>query len=103
MGALTFLHPALIGMGLHVASVRVRRAFVGHRRYPGDAVAILRAGLDDCWSGRYLTASPGHYRQFWMRDTGFAAGSLVRLGDPWPARLLSSTTATRTGTSGCRA
>ena len=90
MGALTFLHPALIGMGLHVASVRVRRALVGHRRYPGDAVAILRAGLDDCWSGEYLTASPGHYRQFWMRDTGFAAPSLVRLGGVWPARLHSS-------------
>ena len=77
-------------MGLHVASVRLRRAVLGHRRYPGDAEAILRAGLEDCWSGEYLTASPGHYRQFWMRDTGFAAGSLVRLGDPWPARLLSS-------------
>ncbi len=77
-------------MGLHVASVRLRRAVLGHRRYPGDAEAILRAGLEHCWSGEYLTASPGHYRQFWMRDTGFAAESLVRLGDPWPARLLSS-------------
>jgi hypothetical protein len=90
MGALTFLHPALLGMGLHVASVRVRRALLGHRRYPGDAVAILRAGLEECWSGEYLTASPGHYRQFWTRDTGFAAPSLVRLGDPWPARLHST-------------
>lgn len=51
---------------------------------------ILRAGLEDCWSGEYLTASPGTYRQFWTRDTGFAAGSLVRLGGPWPERLLSS-------------
>jgi hypothetical protein len=90
LGALAFLHPALIGMGLHVASVRVRRAVLGHRRYPGNAEAILRAGLEDCWSGEYLTASPGHYRQFWMRDTGFAAGALVRLGGPWPGRLLSS-------------
>ncbi len=90
MGAFTFLHPALIGMGLHVASVRARRALVGHRTYPGDAAAILRAGLEDCWSGEYLTASPGHYRQFWTRDTGFAAGALVRLGGPWPARLVSS-------------
>ena len=90
MGALTFLHPALLGMGLHVASARVRRAVVGHRRYPGDAAAIVRAGLEDCWSGKYLTASPGHYRQFWTRDTGFAAGALVRLGGPWPRRLLSS-------------
>lgn len=90
MGALTFLHPALVGMGLHVASVRARRAIFGHPRYPGSATEILRAGLEACWSGEYLTASPGHYRQFWMRDTGFAAPALVRLGGPWPARLLSS-------------
>jgi hypothetical protein len=87
---LAFLHPALLGMGLHVASARARRAVLGHRRYPGSAEDILRAGLEDCWSGRYLTASPGHYRQFWTRDTGFAAPSLVRLGGPWPDRLLSS-------------
>lgn len=80
----------MLGMGLHVASVRVRRAVLGHRRYEGDAVAILRAGLEDCWSGEYLTASPGHYRQLWTRDTGFAAPSLVRLGDPWRARLHST-------------
>lgn len=85
-----FIHPAVIAMGLHVASARVRRAVRGHRRYPGTAEEILRAGLEDCWSGEHLTASPGTYRQFWTRDTGFAAASLVRLGDPWPARLLSS-------------
>jgi hypothetical protein len=85
-----FLHPALIGMGLHVASARARRAVFGHRRHQGSAEGILRAGLEACWSGEYLTASPGHYRQFWTRDTGFAGPSLVRLGGPWPERLLSS-------------
>lgn len=90
MARLAFLHPALLGMGLHVAGARARRALLGHRRYPGPAEDIVRAGLEDCWSGRYLTASPGHYRQFWTRDTGFAAPSLVRLGGPWPDRLLSS-------------
>jgi len=85
-----FLHPAAVAMGLHVATTRVRRAARGHRRYPGTAEEILRAGLEDCWSGEHLTASPGTYRQFWTRDTGFAAHSLIRLGDPWPERLLSS-------------
>ena len=77
-------------MGLHVASARTRRALFGHRRHEGTAEDILRAGLEDCWSGEYLTASPGHYRQFWTRDAGFAAPSLVRLGGPWPNRLVSS-------------
>jgi hypothetical protein len=85
-----FIHPAVIAMGLHVASSRVRRVVRGHRRYPGTAEEILRAGLEDCWSGEFLTASPGTYRQFWTRDTAFAAPSLVRLGGPWPERLLAS-------------
>lgn len=90
MSRLALLHPASIGMGLHVVSARARRALFGHRRHSGTAEDILRAGLEQCWSGEYLTASPGHYRQFWVRDTGFAAPALVRLGGPWPERLLSS-------------
>lgn len=77
-------------MGLHVARVRIARAMRGHRRDTGTAEEILRAGLERCWNGRYLTASPGTYRQFWTRDTGFAAPALVRLGEPWPERLLQS-------------
>jgi hypothetical protein len=84
------LHPVVIGMGLRVAGVRARRALRGHRRYAGAAEDILRAGLEDCWTGEVLTASPGTYRHFWTRDLGFAAPALKRLGDPWPARLEAS-------------
>jgi len=77
-------------MFAHATRVRGTRALRGHRRDAGTAEEIVRLGLERCWSGRYLTASPGHYRQFWTRDTGFAAASLVRLGDPWPERLASS-------------
>ena len=90
MALRAFLHPALIGMGLHVAGVRVRRALFGHHRFEGSAEDIVRAGLETCWSGEYLTASPGTYQQFWTRDTGLAAPALVPLGGPWPERLLSS-------------
>lgn len=85
-----FLHPASLGMGLHVARVRIARALRGHTRHRGSAEEVLRAGLERCWSGRYLTASPGTYRQFWTRDTGFAAAALIRLGAPWPERLLET-------------
>lgn len=77
-------------MGLRVAGVRVRRAVRGHARYPGSAEDILRAGLEACWSGEFLTASPGTYRHLWTRDLGFAAPALVRLGKPWAERLHSS-------------
>ena len=77
-------------MGLRVAAVRGRRALRGHRRFEGTAEDILRAGLEACWTGEFLTASPGTYRHFWTRDLGFAAPALMRLGDPWPARVASS-------------
>jgi hypothetical protein len=90
VAARTFFDPAVLGLGLFVAGQRIRRALFGHPRQPGPAEAILQAGLEACWSGRYLTASPGHYRQFWTRDTGFAAPALVRLGDPHRERLLDT-------------
>ena len=77
-------------MGLRVAAVRARRALTGHQRYKGSAEDILRAGLEACWYGEFLTASPGTYRHFWTRDLGFAAPALMRLGSPWPERLSSS-------------
>ena len=90
MSRLSLLHPAVIGMGLRVARERVGRAVRGHVRHRGSAEDILRAGLEACWSGEYLTASPGTYRHFWTRDLGFAAPALMRLGEPWPRRLHSS-------------
>lgn len=90
MTALALLHPAVLAMAGHVAVARARRALGGHHRYEGDAAEILRQGLEACWNGEFLTASPGTYRQFWTRDTSFAAPALIRLGDPWPDRLVSS-------------
>jgi len=77
-------------MGLRVAGVRAHRAIRGHRRFDGSAEEVLRAGLEACWTGEVLTASPGTYRHFWTRDLGFAAAALMRLGGPWPARLEAS-------------
>ncbi|HYN69428.1 MAG TPA: hypothetical protein VEX41_04385, partial [Candidatus Eisenbacteria bacterium] len=88
MALLNFLHPGVLTMAMHINGDRILQAFLGHPRYPGTATAILRASLEACWEGRYLTASPGKYRQFWTRDTGFAAPALVRLGDVERERLL---------------
>jgi len=77
-------------MGAHVVRARVGRAFRGHHRHDGTAEEILAAGLERCWNGSYLTASPGTYRQLWTRDVGFAAPALVRLGGAWPERLLGT-------------
>lgn len=58
----------------------LRRRIRGPRRFRGDAAAICRAVVDACWTGEYLAASAGHFRQAWTRDLGFAAGALVRIG-----------------------
>ncbi len=68
--------PAYVTTGLRM----ILRSVRGARRYGRDARAICRAIVDDCWTGDYLAASAGHFRQFWTRDLGFSAGPLVRLG-----------------------
>ena len=62
------------------ASRVLRRRLLGPRRYEGDAARICRAVVGACWSGDHYNASAGHFRQAWTRDLGFAAPSLVRLG-----------------------
>ena len=90
MTARAFLHPAVLCSWAIGSSVRLRQAVKGHRRTGGDAAQILAAGLEECWRGNHLTASPGYYRQFWTRDTGFAAPALARLGPPHRQRLIDT-------------
>ncbi len=71
------LWPAYASSGFRI----LRRRLRGPRRFGGDAAAICRAIVDACWSGEVFTASVGHFRQAWTRDLGFAAASLVRIGE----------------------
>ncbi len=82
------LDPALIGAYVGSELRIVRRRLLGVHRFGGDAEAICRSAIDSCWTGEYLAASGGHFRQAWTRDLGFAAPSLVRLG--WAERVRAS-------------
>src|SRR3990172_10247743 len=84
MTARAFLHPAVLCSWAIGSSVRLRQAVKGHRRTGGDAAQILAAGLEECWRGDHLNASPGYYRQFWTRDTGFTAPAPAPPGPPPP-------------------
>jgi hypothetical protein len=93
--------PAYLSSGARILARRSR----GHRRVDGDAAAICRAAADACWTGDYLAASGGHFRQLWTRDLGFSSRALVSLGhrervraslawalDAWaPARRVTTT------------
>ena len=49
---------------------------------------ILRVSQGACWEGRVPDREPGEYRQFWTRDTGFAAPAIVRLGESLAGPLI---------------
>jgi hypothetical protein len=76
----TQLDPAIWPTYAASAARVLRRRVRGPRRFEGSAAAICRAVVDACWDGRHYCASAGHFRQAWTRDLGFAAPSLVRLG-----------------------
>lgn len=71
------LWPAYASSALRIVLRRLR----GPRRFGGEAAAICRAIVDACWTGEVFVASAGHFRQAWTRDLGFAAASLVRIGE----------------------
>jgi hypothetical protein len=50
------------------------------REYEGDAVAICRQIVEDCWNGTYFKAGATHLDQFWIRDLGWCIRDLKRLG-----------------------
>ncbi len=85
-----WLHPAILAEYAHNAGVRVRRARRGHRRLPGTAAEIIAAGIERDWNGRSLTASPGHFANFWVRDMCFSAVALARGDEIWADRLRAS-------------
>src|SRR5262245_27025409 len=73
--------PSMVPVYVHTLGGRVRRHRRGHTRHPGDARALVRAGIEACWSGRPFTARPGHFDMFWTRDLCFSTPALVRLGE----------------------
>lgn len=75
------LRPPLVASYVTTSVEMARRAIRGPRRHEGDAAAICRAVVDACWTGDYLAASGGHFRQFWTRDLSFSARALVAIGE----------------------
>ncbi|MBI3052082.1 hypothetical protein HYY74_06555 [Candidatus Woesearchaeota archaeon] len=75
MGTLTHLLE-----GIRIFRHSASRKFNGWKQYNGDAKAICRQIVADCWNGRYFQTSTGHYRQFYTRDFGICAEALVSLG-----------------------
>ncbi len=61
---------------------RLKIIFTGVKEYDGDDVQICRNIIDDCWNEdkEYFMTSSGHFSEFYARDFGWGAKSLVRMG-----------------------
>ena len=85
-----FQRPLIAAAYARNVLVRARRGLTRRKRHSGDARAIIRACIDDCWDGTHYRASPGYFRQFWTRDLSFSAPSLARLSPQHRERVLRS-------------
>ena len=66
--------------GLRFLKRRVRVAFSGVKKYPGNAEKICRQVIEDCWNGKYFQTSTGNFSEFYIRDFGWCIDSLLELG-----------------------
>jgi hypothetical protein len=74
----------MVGLGFYLTEgVRIfftswyRRFF--KKKYEGNAEEICQKVVEDCWNGRYFQTSSGNFSQFWTRDFGWCASSLIKL------------------------
>ncbi len=69
-----------VSEGSRILIHSIRRKIQGHKRYHGSDSEICQQIIRDCWNGRYFQTSAGHFNEFYSRDFGWCAESLVKLG-----------------------
>lgn len=74
---LTLLH---LNEGLKILFRSIRVKTKGIKRYKGNEEQICRQILDDCWNGKYIQVSRGHFNAFYIRDFAFFVNSHIKLG-----------------------
>lgn len=74
------VHNAL-GKTRIIGAFLYRRFFYRTRSISGSADTMCREIVQACWNGAFFQMSFGHFSQFWMRDFGIVAPSLIALGE----------------------
>jgi hypothetical protein len=59
---------------------KIRLKAKGFHKYSGKARGICEQIVDDCWNGIFFQTSTTNFPQFWTRDFGLCADSLLKLG-----------------------
>lgn len=76
------------GLRMFKRSIKVK--VKGVKKYQGDANEICNQILNDCWNGKYLQVSNGHFCEFYARDFGWIVNSLLKLKkQDWVHKTLS--------------
>jgi len=66
--------------GWRILRHSLRRKVSGYNKIEGNAEAICRKIVDDCWNGKFIQVSTGHFNQFYARDFGWCTDALLALG-----------------------
>ncbi len=74
------MQPIHILQGIRYFIASIKQKIKGPTKYKGTAEEICRQIVKNCWNGKYFQASTHHYKEFWARDFGYCAESLVKLG-----------------------
>jgi len=51
-----------------------------YKKYKGDSKQICEQIVKNCYNGKFLQTSAGHFSSFWIRDFGICAEALVKIG-----------------------
>jgi len=69
-----------LGEGLRILQHSLRRKLFGYGSFSGGAEEICKKIVDQCWNGRFIQVSAGHFCQFYCRDFGWCTDALLSLG-----------------------
>lgn len=56
------------------------KARIRPQNYEGTADEICRQIVKDCWNGHFFQTSTTNFPQFWVRDFGWCAAALLKIG-----------------------
>ncbi len=66
---------------IRILKRRVNVGIKGYKKYHGDSARICEQIIEDCWHREgYFKVSNGHFSEFYTRDFGWVANSLIKLG-----------------------
>jgi hypothetical protein len=74
------IKPTHLRQALRIFGKSIKRRLFGTEKYNGNAEEICRQIVKKCWNGSYFLTSAGHFCEFYCRDFGWCAESLIKLG-----------------------